>query len=160
MGICTVFVHIYRKMRFMSALRGEVSAVGEHSCKNGYLHRNKRFPGLRSKVCSIVPVRPAKYVATPPHPAPPPAPCLHLTHPVFNPVSPTTHSLNASVARGDTNNYCKLLQGRYCKVMVKSSTQRILYRRNQCRMIICGQGRQSKRWTKQLSIGNGKVMES
>ena len=31
-----------------------------------------------------------------------PAPFLHLTHPVFNPVSPTTPSLNASVARGDT----------------------------------------------------------
>ena len=27
---------------------------------------------------------------------------MHDTHPVFNPVSPTTHSLNASVARGDT----------------------------------------------------------
>ena len=40
----------------------------------------------------------------PPRPAPPPlrGPCLHLTHKVFNPLSPTTHSLNASVARGDT----------------------------------------------------------
>ena len=49
-------------------------------------------------------IRPAKYVTTPPHPAPPrPAPlCLHLTHPVFYPVSPTTHGLNANVARGDT----------------------------------------------------------
>ena len=40
-----------------------------------------------------------------PQPAPPrpaPAPCLQLTHPVFNPVSPTAHSLNACNARGDT----------------------------------------------------------
>ena len=35
------------------------------------------------------------------HPAPP-APCLHLTHPVFSPASPTTHSSNASTTRGDT----------------------------------------------------------
>ena len=26
----------------------------------------------------------------------------HLTHPAFNPMSPTTHSINASFARGDT----------------------------------------------------------
>ena len=51
----------------------------------------------------MVPIRPAKYVTTPPRPAlPRPVPCLHLTNPVFNPVSPTTHSSNASVARGDT----------------------------------------------------------
>ena len=35
---------------------------------------------------------------------PPPhsVPCLSLAHPVLNPVSPTTYSSNASVARGDT----------------------------------------------------------
>ena len=42
----------------------------------------------------------------PPHPATtqptPPRPVLHLTHPIINPVSPTTHSSNASVLRGDT----------------------------------------------------------
>ena len=48
--------------------------------------RRAEIPGLRE---TFVPLYP------------PPAPCLHLTHPVFNPVSPTTHSLNASVARGD-----------------------------------------------------------
>ena len=26
-------------------------------------------------------------------------------------------------------------------------------------MIVCGQGIQRKRWTEQLSLGNGKVME-
>ena len=41
----------------------------------------------------MVSIRSAKYVtALPPPPKPHPAPCLHLTHPVFNPVSPTTHS--------------------------------------------------------------------
>ena len=43
-------------------------------------------------------------MASPPRPTPPclPAPCLHTTHPVFNPVLPTTHSSNASATRGDT----------------------------------------------------------
>ena len=43
--------------------------------------------------------------------------------------------------------------------MVKSSTQRILDRRKQRRMINGGQGMQRKRWTEQLSLGKGKVME-
>ena len=43
------------------------------------------------------------------------------------------------------NSYFKLLQGRYCKIMVKSSTQWILDRRKQCRIIICGQGIQRKK---------------
>ena len=34
---------------------------------------------------------------------PPPAPRLHLTHPDLNRVSPTEHSLNGIVARGDTS---------------------------------------------------------
>ena len=34
------FLYIYkRKTLFLSVLRGEVSTVGERSCKNGYLHR-------------------------------------------------------------------------------------------------------------------------
>ena len=57
-----------------------------------YRHTQTEFPWLRSNIYTIVP---------PPRPAPL-APYLHLTHPVFNPVSPTAHSLNASVARGDT----------------------------------------------------------
>ena len=52
----------------------------------------------------------------PPHPASLyPAPCLHLTEPVFNPVTPTTHSPNASVASGDTkrrNNRLSEVQAR------------------------------------------------
>ena len=82
-----------------------------------YRHRG-HFSGLREKHLYHVTIRSAKYVTTPPHPTPPipapphhptpshapphPAPCLHITHPVFNQVSPTTHSSNASVARGDT----------------------------------------------------------
>ena len=85
------------------------STVGMHTCKMvSQTDTNIEFLGLRRSICNMVPVRSAKYVTTPPSPAPPhftpprPAPCLHLTHPVFNPMSPTTHSLNASVARGDT----------------------------------------------------------
>ena len=63
--------------------------------------KQTEIPGPRRNICTVVPVRSAGYVITPPHTTPSrPAPCLHLTHPVFNPVS--THSLNASVARGDT----------------------------------------------------------
>ena len=63
------------------------------------IHRQTGFPGLRSNICTMTPLpRPA-----PPHPPPRlPAPCLHLTYPVFNPVSPTANSLNARAASGDT----------------------------------------------------------
>ena len=44
--------------------------------------------------------------------------------------------------------------------MAKSPTQRVLDRREQYRMTICGQDRQRKRRTEQLSLGDGKVMES
>ena len=43
--------------------------------------------------------------------------------------------------------------------MVKLSTQRILDRRKQYRIIICGEGMQRERITEQLSLENGKVME-
>ena len=59
----------------------------------------------------------------------------------------------------ESSNFFKLLQGRCCMVMVKSSTQRILDRRKQYRMAICGQGMPGYRKTEQLSLGNGKVME-
>ena len=57
------------------------------------------------------------------------------------------------------NNYWKLLQWRYCKVIVKPSTQRILNQRKQSRLISCGQGMQRNRRTKQLSLGDGEVEE-
>ena len=44
-------------------------------------------------------------------------------------------------------------------IMLKSSTQRILYRRKQFRVLICRQGMQRKKKTEQLRLGNGKVME-
>ena len=43
--------------------------------------------------------------------------------------------------------------------MVKSPTQRILDQRKQFRIVICGQGIQRKRRTKQVSHGNCKVMK-
>ena len=43
--------------------------------------------------------------------------------------------------------------------MAKSSTQRILDRRKQFRMIICGQGIQRKRRIEQLNLENGRVEE-
>ena len=52
--------------------------------------RRAEFPGLRRNIFAMVP--PSL-----------PAPCLHLIHPVFNTVSPTTNSLDASAARGDAN---------------------------------------------------------
>ena len=43
--------------------------------------------------------------------------------------------------------------------MVRSSTQRIIDRREEYRVTICGQGMQRKRRTEQLSFENGRVME-
>ena len=43
--------------------------------------------------------------------------------------------------------------------MVKSSTQRIIDRRAQYRVIICGKGMQRKRRTEQLSFEHGRVMK-
>ena len=60
---------------------------------------HKPTPELRSNIYTIA--SPAPLRPTPTRLAPP-APCLHLTRPVFNPVSPTQHSSNASAARGDT----------------------------------------------------------
>ena len=82
------FVHILASDTFLSVLRGEVSAVGEHSYKNGYLHRGRpreHFPGLRSKICSMAPMRLAKYVTTPPKPPPPPPPHPNTPHPPLPP---------------------------------------------------------------------------
>ena len=46
-----------------------------------------------------------------PHSPPHPAPCLHLTHLVFNQVSPTTHSLNASAAKWDVRHLGRAVLG-------------------------------------------------
>ena len=80
---------------------------GAHSCElvtcsrviyRTDTHKHAGFPGLRSDICAMVSPTPP----TPPRPDPSHlAPCLHLTHPVFNPVPPTAHSLNASAAGGD-----------------------------------------------------------
>ena len=55
--------------------------------------------------------------------------------------------------------YCKQLQVRYYAVMVKSPMQRIIDRRKQCRIAICGKGMQRKKRTEQLSLRNGRAME-
>ena len=69
----------------------ECAAVNH--CRNNQTQTQTHTdPGAKSDI----------FTMTPPPPRPAPAPYLHLTHPLFNPVSPTTHSFNASVARGDT----------------------------------------------------------
>ena len=58
MPFSLLFLYIYwRKIRFLSVLRGEVSTAGEHSCKNGYTHTqtDTELPGLRSKICTTIP---------------------------------------------------------------------------------------------------------
>ena len=59
--MCT-FLYIYsRKTRFLSVHRGEVSTVGEQSCKNGYTQTDRQtdtetqteFPGLRRNICAM-----------------------------------------------------------------------------------------------------------
>ena len=39
---CTFCVRKSAQNTFLSVLRGEVSTVGEHSCKNGYRHIDRR----------------------------------------------------------------------------------------------------------------------
>ena len=46
----------------------------------------------------------------------------------------------------------------FCKAMARSSTQRILDRREQLKIPICGQGMQKKRRIENLSLGYLKVM--
>ena len=53
----------------------------------------------------------------------------------------------------------QVLQGRYCIVMVKLPTQRILDQREQYRMIIVGKRMQRKRRAEQLSLGNVKIID-
>ena len=53
----------------------------------------------------------------------------------------------------------QVLQGRYCIVMVKLQTQRILDQREQYRMIIVGKRMQRKRRAEQLSLGNVKIID-
>ena len=42
MELSVLFLCVYlRKIRFLGVLRGEVSTVGEHSCKNGDRHADR-----------------------------------------------------------------------------------------------------------------------